>query len=191
MNILRAVQSIDAGILLFIQEHIRGPVLNAVMIFFTTVGNAGIVWIALSIILMFFRKHRKLGFSILVCIAAAWLVNDGVIKNIVCRPRPFTVVDGLEILVSRPSSFSFPSGHACSSFCAAFVITRFRGKKGALIYIVSALIAFSRIYVGVHYPSDIITGAIIGTMSGAIFTWIIIKHLNKPVSRLLRTPEGK
>jgi undecaprenyl-diphosphatase len=148
------------------------------------------VWIALSVVLMLFKKHRKLGFSILVCIAAAWLVNDGVIKNLVCRTRPFDTVPGLEVLVSKPSSFSFPSGHACSSFCAAFVITRMRGKKGALVYIPAALIALSRIYVGVHYPSDILVGAIIGTVSGAVFTWIIIHRLDRPVSRLLKTPEG-
>jgi undecaprenyl-diphosphatase len=65
-----------------------------------------------------------------------------------------------------------------------------RGKKGALVYIPAALIAMSRIYVGVHYPSDILVGAIIGTVSGAVFTWIIIHRLDRPVSRLLKTPEG-
>ncbi|MBQ8974632.1 MAG: phosphatase PAP2 family protein [Oscillospiraceae bacterium] len=186
---MQTIQTIDSSILLFIQNNIRGGALTPIMLFFTTIGNLGIVWLALGAVLMCFRRYRKMGFCVILCIALAWVVNDGVIKHIVCRPRPFTAVFGLQTLVTRPTSYSFPSGHSCSSFCAAAVLTRFRGSRLAPVFIVALLIALSRIYVGVHYPTDILTGAVIGTVCGALFSYLLLKYFDAPLSKILHTPK--
>ena len=185
-----AILAVDKAILLFLQNDLRSPILNAIMVFFTTIGDAGAVWLLLGIVLLFFKRGRKLGFCLLLAMAFTWLVNELAIKNVVCRPRPFNVIPELTTLVSKPTSWSFPSGHACASFSAAYVLTRLRGKKAAWVYVVAAVIALSRPYVGVHYPTDILAGAITGTLGGVLFTWIIAVKLDRPVSKLLRTKEG-
>lgn len=167
---LQMVQNIDVSILMYIQDNIRCGFLDAVMLFFTFIGNGGAVWLILSAILMSTKKYRHFGFSLFFSVAVCWILNDVLIKNIVLRPRPFLAMDNLNVLVTFPSSFSFPSGHTTSSFAAAYVITKRMGKRGAWIYIVAVLIASSRIYVGVHYPSDIIAGALIGTI-GSMYAY--------------------
>lgn len=161
---LEWIFSLDKAVLLFVQETLRCPVLNWIMVFFTTIGDAGVLWLALGLGLFLFRKTRRAGFDLILAVAVCWLINDPLIKNLVARPRPFTQIPGLEVLVALPGSFSFPSGHACSSLAAAFALRWGLGKKGGLFYIPALLIALSRIYVGVHYPSDVLAGALLGTL---------------------------
>ena len=160
---LQTIQNIDTSILLSLQDSLRSGVLNAVMIFFTYLGNGGALWLILAAVFMATKKYRYFGFSIFFCVAVCWIMSDPVLKNIVQRPRPVFAIEGLSALTAIPSSYSFPSGHACSSFAASYVIVRQFGRRGAWIYLVAACIAFSRIYVGVHYPSDVIAGALLGT----------------------------
>lgn len=158
------IQNFDASALLCIQDFIRMPFLNAIMVFFSTIGNLGLLWIALGLVLLFPKRTRRGGVDILICLAIAYIINDLVIKELVARVRPYDTIEGLKILVSPLSSFSFPSGHANSSFAAAMALTLAFGKKGAWAYIPASLIAISRCYVGVHYPSDVIAGMIVGTL---------------------------
>lgn len=176
---LEAIQAMDETILLFIQENIRGGFLNSIMVFFTTIGNAGAVWILLSILLLCMKKYRRAGLAVLLVMGLSWCVNDLLIKSIAARPRPFLAIEGLEVLVSLPQSWSFPSGHTCSSFAAAYVLTRELGKKGALSYILAVLIALSRPYVGVHYMSDVFVGALVGTLCSVFFYAVICKIFNR------------
>jgi undecaprenyl-diphosphatase len=172
------LQQADSSVLLFLQEHVRNPILNPVMFFFSVIGNAGLIWIALSICLILYKKTRRQGFILLVCIAICYVLNDILIKNLVQRARPYLLIDELEVLLKRFSaskSWSFPSGHACSSFAAAFALRKSFGKTGALFYIPAILISLSRMYIGVHYPSDIICGAIVGTIGSAAVYYIIMR----------------
>ena len=161
---MQLIQNFDASALLYIQDFFRTPILTAIMVFFSTIGNVGLLWIALGIILLFPKRTRRGGFDLLICLALAYIVNDLVIKEIVARVRPYDAIEGLTILVKPLRSFSFPSGHANSSFAAALALTLAFGKKGAWAYIPAALIAFSRCYVGVHYPSDVLAGMLVGTL---------------------------
>ena len=165
---IESIFAIDRTILLFVQDHIRCAFGNAIMIFFTSIGDAGLLWLALGLILFLFRKTRRVGFDLILAVAVCWLINDPLIKNLVQRPRPFVWIPELQTLVARPGSFSFPSGHACSSLAAAFALRWGFGKKGGWFYVPAVLIALSRIYVGVHYPSDVLVGALWGTL-GAFF----------------------
>ena len=161
---MEALQLLDGNFLLFIQEHIRLEWLNPIVMFITSLGNSGIIWIALGIVLLFFKKTRRAGMLSLLCLIGAWLVNDFVLKEIFSRVRPYEVVEGLTHLGGPESSFSFPSGHTNASFAAAFGLAAGFGKKGAWSYILATLIAFSRCYVGVHYLTDVLAGMIVGTL---------------------------
>jgi len=178
-----AIQNIDARILLYIQDFIRTPVLTGLLVFFSLIGNNGLVWIALGLVLLIPKKTRLGGFHMLLCLLAAYIVNDLIIKMLVARIRPYDVIDGLTILVKPLSSYSFPSGHANSSFAAALALTLAFGKRGALAYIPAVLIAFSRCYVGVHYPSDVLVGMLMGTLVALITYRLIQRTSNARTAR--------
>ena len=175
---IELIQNFDTSALLYIQDYLRSPILSAVMVFFSTIGNVGILWIALGLVLLIPKRTRRGGFDLLICLAAAYIVNDLIIKEIVARVRPYDAIEGLTILVKPLSSFSFPSGHANSSFAAAMALTLAFGKKGAWAYIPAALVAFSRCYVGVHYPSDVLAGILVGTLV-AWGTFLLLKKYVK------------
>lgn len=166
---------IDASILLFVQEHIRCAFLDPVMKFLSLVGEAGAVWIVLGVVLLISPKTRKGGFFMLLCLLLGFLLNNILIKNLVQRPRPYAAIPELWSVVGEVSEWSFPSGHTCSSFACAAGLTMAFGKKGAWAYIPAALIAVSRIYLGVHYPTDILGGTLVGTLAaGAVY--LIVKR---------------
>ena len=161
---MTAIQIFDTNALVYIQDFIRTPFLTAIMVFFSRIGNSGILWIVTGLVLLIPKRTRRGGFDVLICLAAAFLINDYVLKVLVARVRPYDVINGLTILVPPESSFSFPSGHTNSSFAAALALTLAFGKRGALAYIPAVLMAFSRCYVGVHYPSDVLVGMLVGTL---------------------------
>ena len=175
---MAAIQSFDANALLYIQDFLRTPLLTAIMVFFSRIGDSGIIWIVTGLVLLIPRKTRRGGFDVLICLLAAFLINDYVIKVLVARIRPYDVINGLTILVPPESNFSFPSGHANSSFAAALALTLAFGKRGALAYIPAVLIAFSRCYVGVHYPSDVLAGMLVGTLVSLAVYLLLRKYAN-------------
>ena len=174
---------LDSQILLFIQNFIRNDFLDPIMLFFTYAGEAGTVWIIISVCLLFSKKYRKAGILTLLCLLICYIANDLIIKNLVMRPRPFTVISELHVLSALPDSWSFPSGHACSSFAASYALTRGCGKKVGFAYILAAIIAFSRPYVGVHYLSDILVGGIFGTAFSALIYGELSKLYDKKVNK--------
>ncbi len=160
---LETLLNLDGGFLLFLQENVRNPVLDSIMIFITTLGDKGYLWIAATVILLIPQKTRKIGIISGVALLGSLVVNNEIIKNLVRRPRPFMTFTDLKILISRPSQFSFPSGHSSSSFAAAAVFYRYLPKKfGVPALVLACFIAFSRLYVGVHYPTDVLAGALVG-----------------------------
>jgi len=112
-------------------------------------------------------------------IAFCFIITNLLLKNLVARVRPYDEIPALVPLVSKLSDWSFPSGHTCASFAAAYSLTKSYGKKGALSYTVAVLIAFSRLYVGVHYPTDVIGGAIVGFLGSAVFYRFIVPKIDE------------
>lgn len=162
---LETLLNLDGGFLLFLQESVRNPILNSIMIWITSLGDAGKIWIVLTIVLLFYPKTRKVGMMSAVALLGSLLINNYLIKNLVQRPRPFVTFTDLQIIIPTPSEFSFPSGHTSSSFAAAAVFYRHLPKKlGLPSVILAGLIGFSRLYVGVHYPTDVIAGALMGIL---------------------------
>ena len=162
---LETLLNLDGGFLLFLQESVRNPVLNSIMIFITSLGNGGMIWIGATILLMIPKKTRKVGLMSAVALLGSLIINNNIIKNLVQRPRPFVSFTDIQILIPTPSEYSFPSGHTSSSFAAAAVFYRHLPKKlGVPSVVLAGLIGFSRLYVGVHYPTDVIAGVIMGIL---------------------------
>lgn len=159
--------NLDANILLMIQEYIRTPYLTPIFKFITTLGDHGDIWILIAVILLCFKRTRKFGVLALIALFFAYLIDNVLLKSIIARVRPYEVIDNLHILINKPHDFSFPSGHTGSSFAAAIIIYQALPRKyGVLIIALATLIGISRLYLGVHYPSDVIGGAIIGSLIG-------------------------
>lgn len=156
------IQSIDDAILNFIQNHINNPILDKIMPFISFTGNYGAVWIVLSILLIASKKHRNTGIAMIGSLVLCVLVGNLTLKPIIARVRPFDVRTQIELLIPGPTDFSFPSGHTMSSFAAATVLLLADKRWGIYSLILAVFIAFSRLYLFVHYPSDILGGMLIG-----------------------------
>ena len=188
---MQYIQNLDVQILLYIQEHLRTQNFNDFFMEFTHLGNGGVLWIGISLILMIFRKTRRIGFVCAVSLMIGALVTNVTLKNIVARPRPFDTIQDLTVLIKYPTDYSFPSGHTAASFASVSALY-FAGRKrmaaGALI--VSVLIAFSRMYLYVHYPTDVLGGMIVGCAAG-YFGNRLAAHLIRSWRQKMKKPEDR
>ena len=154
---------LEAAALLWIQDHVRLEWLDPVVARFTQLGTAGVLWIVITLILLIIPKTRRVGRVCVISLIISFLVCNVFLKNAVARPRPYTVIEGLRILVGPAVDWSFPSGHASTSFCVGTVcLARLPKKAGIPLIVLAALIALSRLYVGIHYPTDVICGVLVG-----------------------------
>lgn len=178
---LEWIQTLDAGVLLWLQEHLRGGVLDAPLKLLTTLGNAGILWIVLSAVMLCFPKTRRAGLLALAAMGICYLCNDVLIKGLAARPRPFVTVPELWPLVAPPGSWSFPSGHTCSSFAAAGIWCRTLEQTWMKVSAVAlaALMGFSRLFVGVHYPSDVLVGMCVGILGSQIIYRVYYRRFRR------------
>ena len=177
---LETLLNLDGGFLLFLQESVRNPILDNIMIFITSLGNGGMIWIAATIALLIPKKTRRAGVMSAVALLGSLIINNNIVKNIVQRPRPFVTFTDLQIIIPIPSEFSFPSGHTSSSFAAAAVFYRHLPKKlGLPSVILAGLIGFSRLYVGVHYPTDVIAGVLMGILLSYLAEYLVNLFSNK------------
>ncbi|MBQ8606285.1 MAG: phosphatase PAP2 family protein [Clostridia bacterium] len=153
----------DFKILDFLQS-IRTPILDSVFSFITRLGDAGIIWIVLILILLCFKKTRKGAIIAAISLIIGTIVGNLILKNLIARPRPFVTREEMEalLIIHAPSGFSFPSGHTLSSFVAATAIALRNKEIGIPALVLAALIGFSRNYLFVHYPTDVLAGCVIG-----------------------------
>ncbi len=161
---LETLQQLDGSLLLWIQTlHLSW--LDPVVSVFTTLGNAGILWIVLSLAMLCWRPTRKAGLLALGAMALGLLVTNLTIKPLVERPRPWLDLP-IAPLVVEDDPHSFPSGHTCAAFAAGMIWMRaLPWHWGRMLAVVLAVcMGLSRLYVGVHYPSDVLAGAVIGSL---------------------------
>ena len=172
-TLLEAFRNFDSQALLYIQDNIRMGFLTPVMIFLSRIGDNGYVWIAITLLLLIFKKTRKAGLVSALALLGSLCVTNFWLKPEIARIRPYEVINDLTILVPKETDFSFPSGHTSAAFASAIAIACCSKKRLAIpCVILASLIAFSRLYVGVHYPTDVICGAIIGTLLACIMFWL-------------------
>ena len=171
---MNVIQNADISILLYIQEHIRKEWMNGFWRAITFLGDGGWFWILLAVVLLIMKKTRKAGIAAAIALVIGALITNVCLKNMVARVRPYDTYSALIPIVKRPIDWSFPSGHTCASFASAFVYFRLLPKKyGIPALVLACMIAFSRLYLGVHYPTDVLAGLLIGLLASALAVWMV------------------
>ena len=157
-------------------QTMHNPVLDTLMSAITRLGDAGIIWILLCAVLLILPRTRKSGAILMAALLVDLVVCNGILKPLVHRIRPFDVKTGIELLVKQPTDYSFPSGHTAASFTSVMALYLAGEKKlWILALVLAVLIAFSRLYLYVHYPTDVLGGVMIGLISGALGYWLVQK----------------
>ena len=163
------ITKIDISILNLIQ-NLKSPLMDKIMTTMTAFGNMGIFWILLIIIFLTTKEYKKMAKYMIICQLVNIIIVNLIIKPAVGRQRPFEIVDGIKLLVLKPQDPSFPSGHSAISFCMLTTILFFSKSKtiNIMVSLLAILIAFSRLYLYVHFPSDVFCGIIFGVFSSLI-----------------------
>ena len=176
ITMILILQQLDRNLLLWIQENLRADFLTLFWKGITFLGNGGWFWIALGVVLLFFKKTRNAGIASLLSMALCFLITNVMLKNIVARPRPFDTYAEIIPLITRPRDYSFPSGHTCASFASACICFRMLSRKmGVPALILAAMIAFSRLYLGVHYPTDVLGGFLIALLGSTVMYHAVLR----------------
>ena len=173
------MNSFEIGILDFIRETFSTRFLDVFFSTITRFADHGIGWIIVAILLIAFKKTRKMGISMGLALIIGYITGNMFLKNVIGRVRPYDFAGNIDLLVDRLSDFSFPSGHTLCSFEGAFAVF-IRNKKWGIAAIVFAfLIALSRLYLYVHYPSDVLVGALMGIAIAYLASFIVDKAAKK------------
>jgi undecaprenyl-diphosphatase len=170
--------NIEYAVLDFIRDTFSSEFLDAVMRFFTFLGDAGWIWILTGVTLLFFKSTRRIGGSVLLALVFSFVFSNLMLKPLIARTRPFDLIEGIKLIIDAPTDFSFPSGHTSASFAAASAIFFQNKKYGAVAIVLACIIAFSRLYLYVHFPSDVIGGCVIGWICG-FGSYLTLKHIKK------------
>lgn len=148
-------------------QTLHVPFLDKIMVFITRFGDAGIIWILLSLILLLIPKTRKSGAIMVAALIVDVLLCNVVLKNLIARTRPYDINTGVQLLIARLHDYSFPSGHTAASFASVTALYLAGEKKlWKFAFVLACLIAISRLYLYVHYPTDVLGGVLFGVVSG-------------------------
>ncbi len=156
----------ELSVLDFIQENLRSGLLDRGMLFLTAIADSGLIWIVCAAVLLAIPRTRRAGAAVTAALLLEVFCCNAVLKPLVARIRPFDVNTSVQLLIRRPTDFSFPSGHTGASFAAASAL--YFGKRRIWVpaVVLACLIGFSRLYLYVHYPTDVLAGAALGILTG-------------------------
>ena len=170
MKMKRCLKNLDFSLLNWIQGHMKTKAMDRVMLWSTRLGDGGIIWIIYAVILLISRENREVGVALFFAVTVCAVVGNFVIKPAFRRTRPCNRDETKPFLLRRrPSDSSFPSCHTMTSFAAVVAISQAGGILGMTSMVFAAMISFSRMYLFVHYPSDVLIGAIMGIAAGRLF----------------------
>lgn len=161
----------------WIQENCHNDVLTLILRWITMLGNGGIFWILLSLILWIPPKTRKCGISMSLSLLLCGILGNVILKPWIGRIRPYDINTAIELLLPALSDFSFPSGHTYAAFAGAVTLFLFYKKSGAAALILACLIAFSRLYFYVHFPTDVLAGMVMGILLALFSIWLVRRFL--------------
>ena len=164
--------------LLYSLQSLHNPVLDKVMFFITTLGNAGFVWFVITILMFIFCKDKRCAWTSTGALLLSVLMINLILKNLVSRARPCWIDTDVILLLKNPKDYSFPSGHASASFATAVSILQYAKyrRQGIAALILATLIAFSRMYFFVHFPTDVLAGAILGVLEALLAAFLVKKR---------------
>ena len=175
----------DFELLFFIKDHIRNDLFDVIVPFYTNLGNDGIIWIVFGAVLLIPKKTRKCGIMVLGALLVMLVVNNIILKNLIARERPCATYPELVELVKIPTSFSFPSGHTVSAMAVGFTVFTQHKKLGTVTLILAFLMGLSRLYVGVHFPTDVYGGIFVGAAI-AFAVYYLEKKITPIVLKILK-----
>ncbi|MCD7994798.1 MAG: phosphatase PAP2 family protein [Clostridia bacterium] len=178
------MNSIEFQILYTLQE-LHTPLIDGLMVFITSLGDHGWFWLLMGVLLFSFPRTGLLGGCMLISIAAGFLLGNVLLKNIAARQRPCWLDPSVKLLVRVPGDFSFPSGHSLVSFEGAVCIFLFNRKWGIPALMLAVLIAFSRLYLFVHFPTDVLAGIVMGTA----IAWTVVRTVKRRMENRARVPQ--
>ena len=173
-------EGFDLPILEWIAANLYCPLLDVLMPLITLLGDAGIFWIAVAVVLLFIPKYRRIGLSMGAALVIGLLLCNVTLKPLVQRIRPYDYQlqhfgKTISLLIPAQHDFSFPSGHTIASFEAATVLLIHNRKMGIPAIILAVLIAFSRLYLYVHYPTDVLASVVLGIGIAFLGSWLVQK----------------
>lgn len=190
---MEAIQAFDISILYWIANHLRSDLLTPVMTFLTHLCDHGEIWLTLALLLLLRPDTRRCGLAMLLSMVLGAILGNSILKNLIARPRPFITYPDLIPLV-QIGGYSCPSGHTLASFTASTAIFCFYRKTGIAALLLATLIGFTRLYVGVHYPTDVLFGAVLGLLLGAAassITKALTQHFHYARLKRADIPEKK
>lgn len=175
------IQQFDERALVWIAENIRCALLDPFMKLYTQLGNTGMLFIVLGLVMLFWKPTRRAGLSALCAMLIGLIVVNFTIKPLVSRPRPWLVMENFVNLVPEHDPNSFPSGHTNAAFAFALAVCRSAPKRWMKITAIgmAVVMGLSRLYVGVHFPSDVLAGAVVGSLCGLLGAWVVRKAWEK------------
>jgi len=166
------MQETELAILNGIQTACRSEFLDTVMPALTRICNHGEIWIVLALVLLLFKKTRRTGAVVATALVLDLLCCNLLLKPLIARVRPCDVNTAVQLLVAHPTDWSFPSGHAASSFAATSALYASHSHLWIPAFILALLICFSRLYLYVHWPSDVLAGGLLGILLGFAGRWV-------------------
>lgn len=156
-------------------QSIHGPIQDAFFSFITHFGDAGLFWIVMTLLVLIFVKDKRVGATAALALLLDLLICNICLKPMIARDRPFWIDPTVAMLVTPPTDYSFPSGHSAASFAAAVSFVQYNRKWGSAAIVLATLIAISRLYLFIHFPTDVLggiaVGIICGLLSGMIIRW--------------------
>lgn len=170
---MRIIKNLDEKILEYIRLNLKNEKMDKIMPRVTRLGDCGMLWLAIALIFLITNKYKNYGMLIIISLLFCIIIGNVIIKLLCARKRPCHINDKINLLISKPRDYSFPSAHTMSSFAAATVIANANIKMGIISLIIAMLIAFSRLYLYVHYPSDVLAGVILGVIISMVTVYYI------------------
>jgi undecaprenyl-diphosphatase len=169
---MQGLKKIDSSLLNWVQAHTKTAKMDRLMLFFSKLGDRGAIWIVYAIICTCSSKLRHAGINLTMCVSTCAFLGNFAIKPLFRRIRPCNIDSSRPMLLSRPEDSSFPSCHTMTSFAAAVVtVWQAGGLLGATSFVFASMISFSRVYLYVHYPSDVLAGVALGLVTGGLFVF--------------------
>lgn len=166
IQVILVMLPLEFAILDWIQENLRNPVFDVWMPALTALGNGGFIWIVLSGVLLCIPKFRKTGAAVLAALALEAVCCNLLLKPWAARIRPCDWNTAVQLLIARPEDFSFPSGHTGAAFAVVAALWIRKNWLWRPCFILAVLIAFSRLYLYVHFPTDVLAGILLGVGAG-------------------------
>lgn len=160
------MRELEFAVLAFFQDHVRCGLLDTLVPLFTRLCDHGELWILLAAVLLLFRRTRRVGAAVALALVLDLVTCNWLLKPLIHRIRPYDVNTAVQLLVPRLSDFSFPSGHTAASFAAAGALHQSKSRLWLPALVIAVLMGLSRLYLYVHWPSDVLGGALVGWLCG-------------------------